>query len=252
MMTFSLAARELRMLFASPLPWIVLAVSQAVSAWWFLSLVEQFQAHYQPMLVRTNSPMGVTDLVLMPFFGSVVVLGMLLLAAALLAMRLLAEERRSGGLRLLYSSPISVTEMVLGKYLAALAFLLVLVATWLLMPLALMLGTELDLGRLAAAGLALLLLAATMASVALFASSITIQPPVAVVLTAGIMLALLGINAVVDGDDPLTGYLALLPHYETLVQGRVVSTDIVYFLVLVTGFLGFTIKRLDGLRLQAG
>lgn len=252
MMTLSLALRELRLLFTSPLPWIVLAVSQAVSAWWFLSLVEQFQTHYQPIVVRTNSPMGVTDLVLLPFFGSVVVLGMLLLAAALLAMRLLAEERRSGGLRLLYSSPLTVTEIVLGKYLAAMVFLLVLVLAWLAMPLSLLMGTELDLGRLAAGGLALVLLAASMASVALFASSITVQPPVAVVLTVGIMLALLGVDAVVDGKDPLTAYLALLPHYETLVQGRVVSTDVVYFLLIVAGFIGFTIKRLDGLRLQAG
>ncbi|WP_290635122.1 ABC transporter permease subunit [Aquisalimonas sp.] len=252
MMVLRIAARELRLLFCSPLPWILLAVCQVVAAWWFLSLVEQFQSTYQPMLVRTNSPMGVTDLVLMPFFGSVVVLGLLLLAAALLAMRLIAEERRSGGLHLLYSAPLSVTELVLGKYLAAVGFLLLLVLSWLAMPLTLLAGTELDLGRLAAAGLALALLGAAFAGVALFASSLTTQPAVAVALTAGIILALVGLDAALDTGDAVTRYVALLPHYETLVQGRVVSTDVIYFLLLITGFLGFTIKRLDGLRLHAG
>ncbi|WP_290649333.1 ABC transporter permease subunit [Aquisalimonas sp.] len=252
MMILKLAGRELRLLFRSPLPWILLAVSQAVTAWWFLSLVEQFQAVYQPMLVRTNSPMGVTDLVLMPFFGSVVVLGMLLLAAALLAMRLIADERRSGAIVMLFAAPLTITELVLGKYLAALGFLMVLMATWCVMPAALLIGTELDLGRLAAAALALTLLALAFASVALFASTLTLQPGVAVVLTAGIVLALLGLDAAVDSDDPLTRYVALLPHYESLVQGRVASEDIVYFVLLTVGFLGFTIQRLDGLRLRAG
>ena len=250
-MITGLAGRELRLLFLSPLPWILLALGQLVSAWWFLSLVDQFQTTYQAELVQNNIPMGVTDLVLMPFFGSEVVLGMLLMAAALLAMRLVAEERRSGTIRLLYASPVSVTEIVLGKYFAAVAFLLLMMVSWLLMPAALLLGTEIDLGRLASAGLGLLLLGLAMAGMALLASTLTAQPAVAVALTVTAVLALRGIDIATDWNDPVTGYLALLPHYEALVQGQVVSVDIIYFLLLTAACLGFSIKRLDALRLQA-
>lgn len=248
MIALRLAGRELRMLFAAPLAWLLLALGQIVGAWWFLTLVERFRGQYQTVLQQTGSPLGVTDLVVAPFFGSYVLLGVLLLAAALLAMRLLAEERRSGSLRLLFAAPLAVTEIVMGKYLAALVYLLVFLAGWLLMPLGLLAGTELDLGRLAAAALALGLLAAAMASVALFASSLVAQPAVAVVLTAGILLALLGLDTALGTGDRVIAYLAVLPHYEGLVQGRVVSTDALYFLLLTAGFLGFTIQRLDGLR----
>lgn len=252
MMALHLAGRELRLLFTSPLPWVLLALGQGVGGWWFLTLVERYQTDYQPVLAQTDTPLGVTDLVLLPFFGSYVLLAVLLLAAALLAMRLLAEEWRGSGWQLLYSAPLRITELVLGKYLAGLAFLAVMVLSWLLMPLALGFGSAVDLGRLAATGMALMLVAAAMAGAALFASSLVAQPAVAVALTAAILLALLGLETAIGGNDVVTAYLALLPHYEALVRGPVVSVDAVYFLLLVAGFLAFAIKRLDAVRWHGG
>ena len=65
-------------------------------------------------------------------------------------MRLISEERRSGTLNLLLSSPVSMTEIVLGKYLGIVLFLFILVLQISLMPLSLLMGTELDMGKLAA------------------------------------------------------------------------------------------------------
>ncbi|MCH8505755.1 MAG: ABC transporter permease [Ectothiorhodospiraceae bacterium] len=254
-MIWQLAWREFRLILSSPLSWLLLAVSQAVVGWWFLLLVEQYRTRYEALVIQVNSPMGVNDLVVMPYFGSVLLLAMLLLAAALMAMRLVAEERRSGSIQLLFAAPLGMTELVLGKYLAGLAFLVLVLLPWVLMPLALEPATVLDRGRLAAAGLGLFLLAALLVAVAIFASCMTRQPPLAAVITVAIGLLLLGINAgavvVADHRDPILSYVSALTHYQPLVQGLVGTANLAYFLLLGAGFLFFAVRRLDALRLQA-
>ncbi len=254
MMAFRLARRELALICRGPAFWVLLALIQAFAAWWFLLLLEQYRSHYQPLVVRVNSPMGVNDLVVLPFFGSVLLLGALLLGAAMLAMRLLADERRSGGLQLLLSSPISMTQLALGKYLAALVCLALLALPWMLLPWTLAFGAELDTARLLSACLGVLMLVAVLAAIALFASSITAQPATAAALTVAIGIAFMGLNAGVEvvagGDDALADYLAMLSHYEPLVQGLIRSSDLIYFLLLAVAFVGFTIRQLDSLRTQ--
>lgn len=254
MMALRLAWRELRLISRGPAFWLLLGLIQAFAAWWYLLLLEQYRSHYEPLVVRVNSPMGVNDLVVLPFYGSVLLLGALLLGAAMLAMRLLADERRSGGLQLLLSAPITMTQLAIGKYLAAVGCLALLALPWILLPWTLAVGTELDTARLLSAGLGVLLLVAVLAAIALFASSVTAQPATAAALTVAIAVGLMGLNAGVEavagGDDAIADYLAMLSHYEPLVQGLIRSSDIIYFALLVLAFVGFTIRQLDSLRTQ--
>jgi ABC-2 type transport system permease protein len=157
-MIFIIAARELRSLFLSPLAWTLLAVAQGLLAWIFIVLVDDFQ-QVQGRLINLENPPGVTDLVATPLFR--VAAWALLLLTPLLTMRLISEERRTGTLDLLLSAPVGISEIVFGKYLGALAFLLLIVALTELMPLALLAGAALDCGKLAAATLGLILLAAS-------------------------------------------------------------------------------------------
>jgi hypothetical protein len=98
-------------------------------------------------------------------------------------MRLLAEERRNQTLPFLITAPVSVTQIVLGKFLALLAILALPVGLIVLMALSLYLGGRLDLGLLAANALGLLLLCGCFAAVGLYLSSLTAQPLVAAVGT---------------------------------------------------------------------
>lgn len=249
-----LAWRELRLILLSPLAWLVMAASQLVTGWWFLLLVEQYRTRYEPVVVQVNSPMGVNDLVVLPFFGSVLLLAMLLLGAALMAMRLVAEERRSGSIQLLFAAPLRMSELVLGRYLAAFAFLVLLAVPWVLMPLSLEAGTVLDLGRLLSAGLGLVLLAGLFSAVAMYASCLSRQPAMAALLTVVFGLVLLGIDAgarFMGGyPDAVLAWLSALSHYEPLVQGVVASSSLAYFILLAAAFLIFSVRRLDALRLQ--
>jgi ABC-2 type transport system permease protein len=249
MMIFSIAAREIRSLFLSPLAWAILAVTLFILAYLFLSQIEAYIL-LQPRLAALQGAPGVSDIVVAPLFADAAVV--LLLITPLVTMRTLSEERRSRTLSLLLSAPVSMTEIILGKYLGVLAFFLILIGMLTLMPLSLLAGTDLDLGKLAAGLLGLTLVVAAFAAIGLFMSSLTEQPTVAAVTTFGLLLLLWILdwagNSGLDSSN-LMAYLSMLRHYEPLLKGLFNSTDVAYYLLVTTLFLGFSIRRLDATRL---
>jgi len=242
-MIFTIAAREWRGLFLSPLAWVLLAVAQGVLAWIFLLLVRDFQDLQGRLAGLENAP-GITDLVAAPLFR--VAAWVMLLLVPLLTMRLFSEERRTRTLDLLLSAPVGAPAIVLGKYLGVLALLLSLVVLVGLLPLSLSAGATLDYGKLLAGLLGLSLLAASAAAAGLYISTLTTQPVVAATVTLGLLLAL----EVVDAAGHLFRYLSLLRHYDALLLGLVNSADIAYYLLFATAFLGLAIRRLDDMRLR--
>jgi ABC-2 type transport system permease protein len=250
MMIISIAAREIRSLFLSPLAWAILAVTLFILAYLFLSQIEAYLL-LQPRLAALQGAPGVSDIVVAPLFSDAAVV--LLLITPLVTMRTLSEERRSHTLSLLLSAPVSMTEIILGKYLGVMAFFLILIGMLALMPLSLLAGTDLDLGKLAAGLLGLTLVVAAFAAIGLFMSSLTEQPTVAAVTSFGLLLLLWILDwAGNSGLDTsrLMGYLSMLRHYEPLLKGLFNSTDVSYYLLVITLFLGFSIRRLDATRLS--
>lgn len=248
-MIAAIAGRELKSLFLSPLAWSILAVVMFILGWIFLVQVDSFSVLQSRLASVPNGP-GVTDWVVAPMLGDAGVI--LMLVSPLITMRLLSEERRARTLGLLFSSPVSMTEIVLGKYLGALVFFLIMLGLIAIMPLSLLAGTSLDLGMLAAGLLALALLLATFAAAGLFMSSLTEQPTVAAVSTFGMLLLLWIIDWAGTGRPQVGGalsYLSLAHHYQALLKGLVSSTDIVYFLLVIITFLVLSIRRLDRDRL---
>jgi len=249
-MIFTIAARELKSLFLSPLAWAILAVVQLILAYIFLVSVDQF-LEVQPRLVGMADAPGVTDIIAAPLFGTAAVV--LLLVAPLLTMRLVSEEHRNRTLSLLLSAPVSMTEIILGKYLGILLFLLVMLGMLALMPLSLLVGGNLDFGKLGAGLLGLGLLLAAFAAAGLFMSTLTTQPTVAAISTFGLLLLLWiidwtsGARAEVSG---ILSYMSLTRHYEPMLKGMINSVDIAYYLLFIITFLVLSVRRLDAERLQ--
>ena len=133
-MIATIAGKELKSLFASPLAWVLLTVTQIIIGYVFLRRLDDF-LQMQSQLIRLASPPGATELVAAPVFGTAA--GVLLFTVPLLAMRLIAEERRNQTLVLIITAPVSMTQIVLGKFLGLLVFLLLTVALTALMPLSL-------------------------------------------------------------------------------------------------------------------
>jgi len=249
-MIFTIAARELRSLFLSPLAWSILAVTLFILAYLFLSQIEAY-INLQPRLAALEGAPGVADIVVAPLFADAAVV--LLLITPLVTMRVLSEERRNRTLTLLFSAPLSMTEIVVGKYLGVLSFFLILLALLALMPLSLLAGTELDMGKLAAGMLGLVLVIAAFTAIGVYMSSLTEQPTVAAVTTFGLLLLLWIIdwagNKQMD-DNGALAHLSMLRHYEPLLKGLFSSADVAYYLLLIVLFIGFSIRRLDATRLQ--
>lgn len=247
-----LARRELKTLFLSPLAWAILAISQFILAYLFLTQLNQFIQLQAQLKMIDNAP-GATELVIAPLYGSAAFI--LMLVVPLLTMRIISEERRNRSIALLFSAPLSMTEIILGKYLGIVAFLVLMTLMISSMPLALLSAGPVDLGHLAAIVLGLLLLVAAFAALGLYMSTLTVQPTVAAVSTFGALLLLWIIDWAGDqvneaGTSGLLAYLSLLRHFEALARGQVSSADIVYYLLFITVFVVLAIRRLDADRLQ--
>ncbi len=248
-MILTIAARELRSLMLSPLAWALLAVVQGVTAWLFMVQIDLFM-QLQPRLNVISDTPGVTDLIVAPLLGKAALV--VLLTLPILSMRLLSEEFRAETFSLLLSSPVSMTQITLGKYLGLLSFLGILLLLVSLMPLSLLAGGGLDLGKLAAALLGTALVAAGLAAVGLYLSSLTSRPAVAAVTTYGVSLFLWiahNTGSVGEQGSGLFNWLSLTYHYQFLLKGLVRSSDLIYFALLVGLPLILTIQRLDNRRL---
>lgn len=247
MMIFTIALREFRTMFLSPLAWTVLAVTQLILAWVFFSQIDAFFAIQSQLTTLPNAP-GVVDLVVAPLLQVASII--LLMVSPLLTMRLLSEERRNGTLSLLLSAPVNNTEIVLGKYLGMLLFMLLFVAMISLMPLSLSVGTSLDFGKTFSGLLALLLLLAAFTAAGLFMSSLTASPVIAAVSSFGLLLLLWIIDRGGDQADNVISYFSLLRHSSAMLRGIVDTADLAYFALFIMTFIALTIRQMDSQRLQ--
>lgn len=236
-----LAFQELRRLFATPLAWLTLALLQVILGWLFLGQVDAYLA-VQPQFVEIANPPGVTEVVAMPLFGSTAML--LMLAAPLLTMRAIAGERHERTLPLLLSSPISMAEIVLGKFFGLYVFLLLTLALPAAMACSLLLGGGVDGGLIVANLLGLALLAACFAALGLFASSLTAHPTLAALISLGLLLAswLASLGAM-EPDSLLNG-LSLLKRFETFNRGLLATPDAAFYLACAALFLALAVLRL--------
>ena len=248
-MIFTIAIRELKNLFLSPLAWAIMAVLQLILAYLFLSQLDTFVL-LQPRLAGIEGAPGVTDIVVAPLLQTTGFL--LLLVAPAITMRVFSDERRNRTLTLLLSAPVSMTDIVLGKFLGVSLFFMLLLALLSAMPVSLYAGTTLDAGKLAAGLLGLALLLTAIAAIGVFMSSLTEQPVVAAISTLGILMLLWIIDWSGDSEEGMSDllpYLSLKTHFESFLKGLFSTADVAYYLLLTATFLILAIRRLDQQRL---
>ncbi|MCX7088087.1 MAG: ABC transporter permease subunit [Methylococcales bacterium] len=249
-MMLTIACRELKTLFLSPLAWVLLAVVQIIQAYLFLTLVEAFNGVQSSLANMSDSP-GLADLVVTPLFYNTAVI--LLLIIPLLTMRMICEERRNKTLALLLSAPISNVHIIGGKFLAVLGLLSLTILLASLMSLSLTIGATLDFGKFFANILALSLLAAAFTAIGLWLSCVASQPTVAAISTFGCLLLLWMLdwsNSFRDQSSSTLHYLSISRHFQTLQSGLMSTVDISYFVLFIITFLTLSVRRLEQDRLQ--
>ena len=247
-MIFTIAGKELRSMFTSPLAWVVLAFVQLILSWIFLIRIDYFISAQAQIASMPNAP-GLTEIAIVPIFGIASIV--LLMSVPLLTMRLISEERRNQTMALLMAAPISMSEIILGKYLALIAFLTLINLLILLMALSLLAGGTIDFGLLIANLVGLMLLGASFAAIGLFISCLTNHPVVAAILSLGVFLGLWVMNIAASDPESILHVISLLKHFEGFMNGSIAVTDLIYFSLLIATFLILSVRRLDADRLRA-
>ena len=249
-MIIGIAAQEFKSHFKTPMAWVLLAVLQIILGYIFLTQVETFDL-MQVKLASIEGAPGLTDIIVTPLFSNAAII--LLLVTPLLTMRVICEERRNKTLTLLLAAPISNMQIIIGKYLGTLTLLWLIVMLIALMPLSLLMGGELDIGKYLANVLALILLVAAFTATGIFLSTIASHPTIAAMGTFGILLILWLFNiskTINDQPNELVEYLSLLNHYQNIQTGLINSADILYFFLFVATFIVLSISCLNKQRLQ--
>jgi ABC-2 type transport system permease protein len=247
-MSAVVARNELRRFFLTPLAWVLLAAVLAVLAYFFLVALGAFFALMPKIAGMADAP-GVTDLVVLPLLRAIA--SLLLVIVPLLGMRAIAADRQNGSLTLLQASGIGDARIVLGKYFGLLAFVIVFVLLAMAMPMSLTIATSLDLGRLAAATVGLILFAAALTAIAVASSAVTQSAALAAAIALIVSLALWMVDAGARYEGISTtfvDYLALPTHLEPFLHGIVAAVDIVYFLLIALVALTLATRRVGALR----
>ncbi len=179
--------------------------------------------------------------------------GTTMITGILLAMRLVAEERGSGTIVLLRTSPLTSGEIVVGKFFSALAFLAFITLCTIYMPLLVKVHGKVSVGHLAAGYGGLLLLGAASIAIGLFASTLTRVQVVAAIVGGAILVGLLVLWFVArKADPPMSSILVALAlystHFEPFMKGVVHLKDVLYYVSLTYFFLLLSMRSLDAQR----
>ncbi|MFZ5476378.1 MAG: ABC transporter permease [Myxococcota bacterium] len=248
----AIARRETAAYFTTPIGWICLCAFVVITGFFFFAMLLAYSdASAQAAFSPYGDQINVDEWIVQPLFGNMGVIALLMSPA--LTMRLIAEDRRQRVMELLLTSPISSAEIVLGKFLGALGFGAVLAAATLHYAAILFWLGKPDVGIFTCNYVAFLLLLGTFFAVGLFASSLTENQIVALVVAFAfnLMIWVLGWVATGAGDGPLKAAIegaSMLTHVEQLGKGLLHVEDVVYFVTFIGFFLFATTQRVEALR----
>lgn len=254
---FKVAKAELRNLFYSPVAWFLSIVFFIQCAIFFtnkMSLFAKWQdtTMYDNPKFRDLGHIALTQSIFLGGSNSLFsnVLQNLYLFVPLLTMGIISREINSGTIKLLYSSPIKLRQIVLGKYLAIILYNLLLV-----MIVGVFAGTGLfniksaDYGLLLSAMLGFYLLVCTYSAIGMFLSSLTTYQIVSAIGTFLLIFVLSYIGTLWQEYDfvrDLTYFLSLQGRTGHMLRGLIVTKDVLYFIIMTLMFLGFTVLKLKG------
>jgi ABC-2 type transport system permease protein len=176
----------------------------------------------------------------------------LLLLAAVINMRLIAEERKLGTIELLLTAPVRDSELILGKFLGSLGILIVMLVLTLYYPILLILFGDPDLGPICTGYLGMFLLGSTCLAIGLFASSLTSNQIVSAVVAGGILFGLWFIGVAADYLPEKLGevinYFSLSYYFPDFIIGIVDTRGIIFYVSITALFIFLAIRSLENSR----
>lgn len=242
---FIIAGKEIRSLFVSPIAYVVLTGFLLLGGWFFFNLLFRFSYLLTLYTSFQNSEglqgLNLNEHVISPLLHNLAIV--LVIMVPIITMRSFAEEKRNGTYELLLTCPLTVTEIVLGKFLGSLFFIFVMILLTGIYPAILLLYGNPELGILASGYLGLLLLGTVFVSVGLLTSSLTENQIVAAVTCFVILLLLYILSWPSETAGTALGdvlkYLSVIEHFSDVVKGVIDTKNLAYLfsLILLSLFL---------------
>ena len=231
----AVCAKELYTYFVSPIAYFVCFVFTAISGFLF-SLI----------LITASGQGGTGAFVMGTLFGNMAII--LLFFTPVLTMKLFAEERKSGTIELLLTSPITDGQVVLGKFFASISLMLIMLGLTLLFPFLTQRFGHLDIGLLLSGYLGVILIASSFLALGLLMSSMCKNQLVAALTSFGILITLWMIGALSTRGDAISNflsYLSLSEHYDDFARGVIPLKDVVYYISFTCVCLFATFKSIE-------
>jgi ABC-2 type transport system permease protein len=231
---WSIAKKEIKTYFTSPIAYVVIAVFLVLTGFFFSSAISWFSAQSIQMAQNPYyyQQVNINQMVFAPLFHNMSII--LLLMLPLLTMRLFSEEKKIGTDELLFTSPVSVGQIILGKYLAALIVLLAMLFLTFLPALFTFAYGNPELAQVLNGYLGLLLMGAAFLAVGIFFSSLTDNQIVSAILTFGALLLFWILNwasySATGMWKDVLNYLSIFQHFDDMTRGILDTKDVVYYI----------------------
>jgi len=248
--------KELHSYFVSPIAYIVIAVFAILMGYFFYTYLVSFAsaclitAQQAQMQMMAPPGMSVNEWVIRPIFYHVSIV--LVFLMPLVSMRLVSEERKSGTIQLLLTSPVSDVQIVLAKYLAGLTLYLVLLGVTVVYHVLIFWVGSPEVGPIFSGYLGLLLLGGALLAAGLLISSLTENQIVAAAASFGIFLLLWVIGWTSEYTGQFLGrileYVSLVEHFEDFAKGVIDTQHIVFYLSFIFLALYLSVRSFEVMR----
>jgi gliding motility-associated transport system permease protein len=249
----AIASKELRSYFTSPIAYIVIGLFAALYGFFFWAILQYFVAQSMQMGqlgMQGPQSMNVNQQLIRPLVQNVTILVLFLMP--MVTMRTYSEEKRSGTIELLLTSPLTDFQIIMGKFLGALALYLIMLAVTLIHIAILFIYGRPEWKPIVTAYIGLVLLGGCFISLGLFISSLTKNQIVAGMVTFAVFLFLWIITWIGSFSGPtvdkLTTYLSIIDHLDDFGKGVIDTTHVIYYLSFITFGLFLTAKSVDSER----
>ena len=247
----TIARKDFRSYFTSPIAYIVIAGFMTIMGWMFFSILSHFNLqNMQYSQYNMGKGMSITDGIIRPLYGNMNVI--LLFLVPFITMRLIAEERKLHTIELLLTAPVSLMDIIFGKFLSSMFLVGVMLILTMVYPLVLFQTGNPEFGPFAASYLGTFLLACCYLAMGLLFSSVTENQIVAGSLTFASGLFFWLISWATQSAGPVWGefltYLSLINHYNNFGQGLINSSDVLYYVSFTGIGLFLTHRVLDSFR----
>jgi len=243
--------KELRSYFVSPVAYLLLTMFAVIFGFFFWNSLGYFvYIGMEAAMSGEETPMNLNEMVVRPLLSNINILG--LFFVPMITMRLFAEEKRTGTIELLTTSPIRDSEIILGKWLAAISLYALMMATSLVSMIYLFRYGNPDWKPIAVGYLGLLLQAAGLLAIGTFLSTLTRNQIIAGASTFGVCLLLWVLGWVSAYDTApwarVLSYMAVITHFDSFSKGVVDSKDAVFYVTVIFLGLFFTARSMESLR----